>query len=356
MRKTSFLYLDLVDELKAEITNGSFRPGNKMYSIRQICKNYDVSAKTAVTAVDILIEENILKVIPRKGLYIEGIPEYSKYENMDKLSPLRTVIVVGNNNILTENSFYWEISNEILKLASKNGLNFRTELCAYINILENISIPFIPRSEDAVIVVSGAPDIKMCSILNMESRRRISVDSSLPMAPSVMTDNMDGMRQILLHLKGFGHKKIFLGLVGEYLNNTVNDNERREAFEFFAGEMAFQYDIGYMEKAGEFVDLLGKKSSPSAIVFLRDDPACDFIKQARFEGFKVPEDINVTGFDGFILYSRDISGITTFKVNLPGLGLQAFNYILNNNPLSHHYRRRIRVKGEFIVGKTTCHI
>lgn len=356
MRRTSFLYIDLVNELKAEIAGGAFRPGDKMYSIRKICKNYDVSAKTAVTAVDILIEENILKVMPRKGLYIEGIPDYNKHENKHKLLPLRTIVVIGNNNIFQKNSFQGLISNEILTLCNKNNLNFRTELCSCSNIIENISIPFIPRPDDGIVEVSGLPDIKRCSILNIETIRRISVDATLPMAPSVMTDNYDGMKQILLHLKELGHKKIFLGLVGNYLSNPFNDNERREAFEFLTKEMSFHGEVGYRKKAEDFLDLLGKKSSPTAIMFLRDDPACDFVKRARIENFKIPEEINVTGFDKFTVSGHDISELTTLKVSLGALGEEAFNYLLNNDPFSLSYRYRIRVKGELTVGKTTCHV
>jgi DNA-binding FadR family transcriptional regulator len=62
----------LADALKAEITNGTYPPGSRMPSYRQLRDLHHVAQNTAQAAVRLLAAEGLVDIRPARGAYVRG--------------------------------------------------------------------------------------------------------------------------------------------------------------------------------------------------------------------------------------------------------------------------------------------
>lgn len=150
------------------------------------------------------------------------------------------------------------------------------------------------------------------------------------------TDNSEGIRLAVRHLRHLGHKKI--AFLNGSLYSLVSD-QRREAFEaamkeeglpiyedliaygYFVADSAQYHVPGFLE------------AGATAIVCGNDLIAKGVIEECRSRGFSVPEDISVVGFDDLPIAQKLTPKLTTIRQSRNELGKCAY-VILNS--LIHH--------------------
>lgn len=69
------LYQQLADTLRAMIESGEYRPDQKLPSEWHLAAGYGVSRNTARDALQVLIQEGLIEVRPRKGYFVRGVSE-----------------------------------------------------------------------------------------------------------------------------------------------------------------------------------------------------------------------------------------------------------------------------------------
>lgn len=87
---------------------------------------------------------------------------------------------------------------------------------------------------------------------------------------------------------------------------------------------------------------------PTAFVCNCDGTACMLIKQLKKEGFRVPEDISVTGFDNSVYSEVSEPKITTIEVNTEKMSLTAVDAILKKIENPSYSIGRISISGDII--------
>ena len=120
--------------------------------------------------------------------------------------------------------------------------------------------------------------------------------------PCVVSDEYGGVRQALEHLIARGHRNIAM-LAGRFSPYILN--ERYRAFLEIAQSHGLSTDARQIRLCDPAVDsaetaceeLLARPDRPTAILAANDMLAAGAMKAARRLGFRVPEDLAVTGVD-----------------------------------------------------------
>jgi DNA-binding LacI/PurR family transcriptional regulator len=321
-----------------------------MLPVRRICEEYGVSNRTAARAVQALTENGTLNSIPRKGTFVNSVPEVPE---VGELQQLENIIVVYPVSVhySRPHSFHNDIVEEIFRQSSKDGLTFRTETSTSTAVKKISLLPFVPGPTDGVIVISGKPSLDMFALLDSDNFRSVLVDAISPYTSSVLTDNYSGMRQILEHLKGLGHQRIALAW-GEVIKpNIFNENERKEAFLNVCRSLDLDCEILEAARSAHFIPHLKKIEASTAIVFTKDTPAIEFVKAAQEKGLDVPGDISVVGFDNFASDLESLGQLTTVGVDKRGIGKAAYELIKNMKREQYIWQR---IPCKLIVRKTTA--
>ncbi|MEU8035697.1 winged helix-turn-helix domain-containing protein [Streptosporangium sp. NPDC049078] len=84
-------YLQIVDELRAQIRAGELPPGTALPSIAQLCERFDVSASVVKAAISVLRTEGVVVGQQGKGVFVRQVPatESSSGAMLEELAALR---------------------------------------------------------------------------------------------------------------------------------------------------------------------------------------------------------------------------------------------------------------------------
>lgn len=148
-----------------------------------------------------------------------------------------------------------------------------------------------------------------------------------PMVARVGYDNTGGIRQMVRYLWSKGHDKI--GFLGGEADSIVTI-ERREAYSAALRELGLTEDPASV-KCGHFSgkgtknlvhEIVG--TGVTAIVCISDLIACTAVRELIKMGFKVPDDISITGYDNLPPSEYSQPRITTMYQNRIHIGKTAF--------------------------------
>jgi DNA-binding LacI/PurR family transcriptional regulator len=137
--------------------------------------------------------------------------------------------------------------------------------------------------------------------------------------PSVTVDNRRGIELAFEHLRSLGHRRIgyVSGIFGTY-----TAKERMAAYRDLADGDPIVLDSGSDTGAGEraaarFVALSDR---PTAIIAGNDMVAFAVVSELTAQGFRVPADVSVIGFDGVALGARFNPALTTVCQPIADMG------------------------------------
>jgi DNA-binding LacI/PurR family transcriptional regulator len=144
--------------------------------------------------------------------------------------------------------------------------------------------------------------------------------------PAVRQDPDDGIRALLEHLAGLGHRRIAY-VAGR--PNMTHSVEREQAWRAGLEELGLEPgpvvpgDFTYLAGASAASTLLGLAEPPTAVVCANDLSAIGLIAQAQHLGVDVPGTLSVAGFDDIRLGTYVRPPLTTVHTSPRELGRQA---------------------------------
>ena len=173
----------------------------------------------------------------------------------------------------------------------------------------------------------------------------VSVDG--PGERPLSVDNYGGARQAVRHLLELGHTRIgfisglgasFPSLSGQRDTNLERDDaaERLRGYRSAMQDAGLKIPRGY-EQQGDFtkqsgeraaVRLLALKSPPTAVFASSDAMAVGAIHVAQDQGFSVPGDLSVVGFDDLPIAAQSRPPLTTIRQPLQELGAVAVQLLV----------------------------
>ena len=157
-----------------------------------------------------------------------------------------------------------------------------------------------------------------------------------PVFDSTQYDDYDDFGKVVRHLiEVHGYKKIYCLTGPEFRFQAQN---RLRAYKDQMTEHGLYFDNNYFSYGTFWVDsaiayakriISGELPRPEAVVCGNDACAAALIKELINAGIRVPDDIAVTGYDGFSVTDMDIS-LTTFNRNHYQLGADAVRRLYRN--------------------------
>jgi DNA-binding LacI/PurR family transcriptional regulator len=195
-------------------------------------------------------------------------------------------------------------------------------------------------------------------LIHQLAERKIAV-TFLDLAPvrkymsNLRIDYSSGISQVVRHLHAQGHRTI--AFVAGRPGLTSND-ARLQAYEHqmrdlglepgpvFPGNLRFEGGLA----AGLSIAKLSVR--PTAVVAVNDLTAVGVVKGLLNSGFRVPEDISVTGFDKTRLAEYSNPSITTVDVHRETLGQLAADALHELSNSSDPQGREYQISAELVLG------
>ncbi len=199
---------------------------------------------------------------------------------------------------------------------------------------------------DGVIVTSyTAPDVELAARLRQRGTPAVAITSGAPSAdgvPAVGIDNETGMRAIVEHLIGLGHRRIAFVV---HSRASLHSDARLAVFRremrrhrlvlpdelvvaVDVAEIALTHDYDIQAGRTAAATLFALPERPTAIVAAYDMIAFGVIAQARVLGWEIPGDLAVTGFDDVPFASVSYPTLTTARVPMYQIGRAAVEMLL----------------------------
>ncbi|HHV33061.1 MAG TPA: LacI family transcriptional regulator [Clostridiales bacterium] len=170
---------------------------------------------------------------------------------------------------------------------------------------------------------------------------------------SINTDNFFNTYELTNKLIQLGHTKI--GFVGT-LDATSSIQDRFLGYYKSLIEhhipLNQEWILNDRESDGTYLNIELPKALPTAFVCNCDEVAMLFINNLKAHGYKVPDDISVTGFDDTNHSMLSNPKITTVQVNLEEMAHLATKAMIRDIGSNKH-KNRILIKGKIIFREST---
>lgn len=241
------------------------------------------------------------------------------------------------------NPFYTSIIMGIEETLSNNGYNMLTYLTRMNNAKDSELITSLRGKMIAGVIIAAD-----CITITLTNSLQLLKKSNIPYVITdytpdlgeptfgVFFDYHHGGRMAARYLLGLGHRRI------AFATRSLDRPSRRNLREGFCKEMAAS-GIGFTEKdvfvsdskneldAGvELVQqILGRKKTYTVISANNDTVAVGIMAELARQGWKIPEDIGVVGFDNSVFAQMSSPPLTTVQVPAEEMGRLAAESMLN---------------------------
>lgn len=338
----------------------------KSVRLIDIARKVNVSAVTVSKAlsgqkgVSEEMREKIIKLADEMG-YVRN----SGTQEKNSLEKGYTIGVIVAERYLKENqSFYWLLYQEVAKRAmAKNCfpmmevIDFETE--------QNLVLPkVVAGSKVDGLIVLGAFRLEYARFLMNEAGLPIvNLDTTTAgeKCDCVVSNNMMGGYQMTNYLFELGHRKI--GFVGTRLATGSIDDRYfgyLKSLMEHGVESRPDWVIDDRDRESGFVEIETKfilpEDMPTAFFCNCDLSASFLIKKLEMNGYSVPEDVSVVGFDNYVTDQFGGIGITTYEINTREMAKKAVHILTHKMENANYTGGVIMIAGRFIERKSARRI
>ncbi len=219
------------------------------------------------------------------------------------------------------------------------------------------------RGVDGVVVACVEFDEEEVQDLINSELPVVTIDHSFDSKPSIVSDNIKGMCDLIDYIHSQGHEKI------AYINggdqSTVTRN-RIGCFYRMMSDLNLPVTDAYMRNGkyrdvrtshDETLKLLDLPNPPTCIIYPDDLAAIGGINAIKERGLRIPEDISIAGYDGIPIAKVLEPKIATIEQDTDTIGRRAAEKLIGmiENPKSTLIER-IVVEGTLLKGDSVADI
>ncbi|WP_417451560.1 LacI family DNA-binding transcriptional regulator [Kordiimonas sp.] len=220
--------------------------------------------------------------------------------------------------------FIDQVLRGLLSKLGEAGFELVVHPCTYgsSDLVQDV-MQFIQRVQlDGVVIMPPVSELNYlagalkdvgCPYVRIESVEQDRAENT------VVSDDRSAIRELTASLAAQGHQRIgFVPGPTQYLSARerlagyeagLRDSGLNLVARYVAQQGDYSFESGM--KAAEY--LLKQSPAPTAIIASNDHMAVGVMNQASLMGFKVPDDLSVTGFDDSILAARVLPALTTVR-------------------------------------------
>lgn len=333
-------YCRIKEIIRQQIVSGELPAGARIASERELCDTYGISRITAIRTLSDLASEGFIFRQQGRGTFVaDQTPEDNKtfsigaglYDPGYLMLPFFSSIIAGMTEVAGSEGYR-------VQLIVTNGHIQGDEKSLYSRVLEQKEVDGLVVI-DYVVSDSDLIDLKAHGIpIVLLERTVIGHDFC-----SICLDNRGGAFQLVEHLSELGHRDIgFVATSGLAHPPTRERYEGlRSALEVRRLEFHPEWIIVAREEElqPELARLTSLKHRPTSLVCMDDAVALKAIYALHGLGFKVPQDMSVTGFDSFPQSEHTVPSLTTVDTHLMDLGREAARMLI------------VQMRGEELVSR-----
>lgn len=316
-------YLQLAEHFRGQLTRGELRPGDRLPSLTEMRAQHGASRPTVEKAHSLLEQEGWIERQHGAGIFVKAPPA------LDRQAGTSIVGLSGPGFAVGGQSFYWARLME--------GICEAAEASATPLLLLGHESSRGWEKVDGLLISDWRATWAMRHL--PPELPRVSVLNSFDGVASVRADDFAGIRAAVQHLLSLGHKRIAY-LHGFADHAVVTDR--------IAGYQAALREAGIEARSEWQRPLTGLYSVGSdftdqgrsimlqwlnegweglgctAILCHNDETALGVMVALKENGFHVPQDVSVVGFDGSDAGDQVNPRLTTIIVPLREIGRAAF--------------------------------
>ena len=188
------------------------------------------------------------------------------------------------------------------------------------------------KLEGVAVICSDFKDPEVLEVIGSDVPV-VTIDEPIEGVISVLSDNAQGIKNLVYHISGMGHTKI------AYIHGNMNSvtQVRLKNFKESCEKLGIDVPPEYIRQsyfrdlnktAFETEALLRLPDPPTCIIFPDDYAAIGGINILKAYGMSVPDDISVAAYDGIDIPSRYDPQITTVKQDMDGMGKTAADILI----------------------------
>ena len=218
------------------------------------------------------------------------------------------------------------------------------------------------RSCDGVVIASA--DFQDPAIIRLAQSEipTVTLDYSFDSRSSILSDNVQGMEQLVRFVYAKGHRKIAF-IHGEITSVT---QKRLASFRKTCTELGIKVPQEYIREA-RFHDPRSSGLATRALLELKEVPTCilypddlSFLggfSELEKHGLSIPKDMSVAGYDGIPLSQVLRPRLTTYRQGATEMGTQAARLLVAQIESPDTWLpEQITVQGELLEGDTVSQI
>lgn len=234
------------------------------------------------------------------------------------------------------NSFYWTMYQELNKRAVARGCFLLLESLSRDKVLEN-EMPVIVQEKkvDGVVVLGDLTRPYMECLGKEAGVPIVCMDfyNDIAGLDTVISNSFYGTYALTNYLFQMGHRKIaYVGTIG--MTNSITDRYLGYAKSLLEHGLTVRDDYVISDRdtnsgrmdTEKFYKL--PKDMPTAFVCNCDLAASYLIRKLESQGYRVPEDISVVGFDNYLYPGLCDIGITTYEVDVAEMARRTIHKIV----------------------------
>lgn len=267
--------------------------------------------------------------------------------------------IIVSERFIHEGAFYSKMyQSAIKKLSDVNYFGLleiitdeNEENCLVPNIIQNNKV-------DGVIIL-GQMGYKYVKMIEKYDLPFIFLDfyNEDYTVDSIIGDSIYGTYVLTNYLIENGHRRI--GFVGSVLQtSSILDRYVGYYKAMVQNQLTFEKEwvIEDRDQKGNFIEFKLPEKMPSAFVCNCDEVAYHFVKRLKKEGYKVPDDISVVGFDNYIYATLTNPQLTTFESNIDNMAENAVEAIIKKVKDKNYVLGRKVISGKLIIRDSVKYI
>jgi len=332
-------YKQIAKSLIEKIKKSEYKKNTFLPSENKLARIYKCSRITVRQALSILIRKNLIKSIPGVGSIVTGgtdVASNIKEEDIIYPKSIKNIYIIlvfpERVKLGIENPFYAEIISGIEEKVREKGYHLSFTVCESVRRISDLSELIINKHVNGFILL-GDIEEKINELIKRSGLPVISVNNPLCERygiPVVVNDDYRGGYEVAKFLLDIGCKKLacvkgpkdspsceirFEGFVSGLKNlgyNTSNLN---------VVEGNLEFEGGYEGTKKIFTSF--HKQIPDAIFCINDLMAIGSMKYITEQGLRIPDNVNVIGFDNIAQSSQVLPPLTTVDMRRREMGFIA---------------------------------
>ena len=262
-------------------------------------------------------------------------------------------IMTAQRYLQIGSSFYWEMYQKLAVELKQQGLYSIFDILSDEDEASLTISKMIVEKRVSTLIIIGQVTPEYLQAINETGISCIYLDFYEKKfdVDSITTDNFFDMYLMTDYLFENGHQRI--GFVGNVRATTsIEDRYMGYCKALLEHDIEINKDwvISDRTDGGRNIDILLPEEMPTAFVCNCDEVAYRFVKTLQAQGFRVPEDVSVVGFDNYS--TADVSTtprITTVEVNMRGMAKAAISNIIKRYKNPTYRAGRIQIGGKIVI-------